>query len=86
LLWQMTVLRFIDQRFRPGVLVSDEDVRVYYDQHPAVRKVSFENAATQIRKTLEGEQVDAQFEMWLQGARMRARIEFRDAAFAGGGA
>src|SRR6185295_20129349 len=35
LLWQLTVLSFIDQRFRVGVLVTDEDVRSYYDQHEA---------------------------------------------------
>src|SRR5579872_43571 len=35
LLWQLTVLRFIDQRFRTGVLITDEDVRAYYDQHLA---------------------------------------------------
>src|SRR5690349_4474805 len=33
--WQLTVLRFIDQRFRPGVLVTDEEVREYYDEHRA---------------------------------------------------
>src|SRR5579864_7300668 len=32
-LWQLTVLRFIDERFRPGVLVTDEEIRAYYDQH-----------------------------------------------------
>src|SRR4030095_6424242 len=33
--WQLAVLRFIDQRFRPGVLVTDEDVRAYSDAHRA---------------------------------------------------
>ena len=33
--WQLTVLRFIDQRFRPGVLVTEEEVRAYYDEHRA---------------------------------------------------
>ncbi|MBV9770286.1 MAG: hypothetical protein JOZ32_11995, partial [Bryobacterales bacterium] len=35
LLWQITVLQFINQRFRAGVVVTDEDVRQYYDQHAA---------------------------------------------------
>ena len=38
LLWQLTVLRFIDQRFRNGVLVSDDEVHAYYDQHAAELK------------------------------------------------
>ncbi len=81
LLWQMTVLRFIDQRFRTGVLVTDDEVRNYYDQHPDSKKVSFQIAAPQIRTTLEGEQVNTQFESWLEGARKSEHIEYRDAAF-----
>ena len=45
LLWQLTVLRFIDERFRPGVLVTEDQVRSYYDEHPALQKASFETAA-----------------------------------------
>jgi hypothetical protein len=81
LLWQLTVLSFIDQRFRPGVLVTDEDVKTYYDQHPELHKSSFEAAAPQIRKTLEGEQVNQQFEAWLDAARKSTRVEFREEAF-----
>ena len=33
LLWQLTVLRFINERFRAAVLVADEEIRNYYDQH-----------------------------------------------------
>src|SRR5258708_15122092 len=29
--WQTTLLRFIDYRFRPGILVPDKDIRNYYD-------------------------------------------------------
>ena len=80
-LWQLTVLRFIEQRFQPGVLVTDDEVRAYYDRHPEVRKASFAIAAPEIRKTLEGEQVNAQFEAWLDEARKGQRVEFREAAF-----
>jgi hypothetical protein len=81
LLWQMTVLRFIDERFAPGILVTDEQVRNYYDQHAELRKAAFQTAAPQIRKTLEGEQVNAQFDSWLSEARKREQIQYRDAAF-----
>ena len=33
--WQMDVLKFIDERFKPGVLVTEEEVRSYYDEHLA---------------------------------------------------
>lgn len=81
MLWQLTVLRFIEQRFQPGVMVTDDQVRGYYDRHPEVRKASFAIAAPEIRKTLEGEQVNAQFGAWLDEARKGQRVEFREAAF-----
>src|SRR5271170_6194950 len=41
LLWQITVLQFINQRFRGGVVVTDDDVRHYYDQHAAELKRAY---------------------------------------------
>jgi hypothetical protein len=87
LLWQLTVLRFIDQRFRPGILVTDEDVRAYYDQHLADLKreypkdSSFQALSTKIRNSLEGQRIDQEFEAWLDEARKRNRIEYKEAAF-----
>jgi hypothetical protein len=82
LLWQLTVLRFIDERFRPAVLIEDEDVRKYYDQHQAELKRQYPNdkdfAALEpkIRTLLEGQKVNEEFESWLDGARRRQRVEF----------
>jgi hypothetical protein len=87
LLWQLTVLRFIDQRFRPGVLVSDEDLHAYYDQHLAdlkrqyPRDNTFESLEPKIRASIEGQRINEQFESWLEGARRRDRVEFRQGAF-----
>jgi hypothetical protein len=87
LLWQLTVLRFIDQRFRPGVLVTDEDIRAYYDLHrEELQKAypqnnSIEALDAKIREIIVGERVNQAFEEWLQQTRSRTRIEFRDAAF-----
>lgn len=87
LLWQLTVLRFIDQRFRVGVLVTDEEVRAYYDQHIAELRrqypgnSSFEALAPKMRISLEGERVNQNFEEWLKEARMRYRIEYKQGAF-----
>jgi parvulin-like peptidyl-prolyl isomerase len=87
LLWQLTVLRFIDQRFRPGVLVADEDVRTYYDQHLADLKRDFpqenslEALEPKIRTSLEGERINQNFVAWLEETRKRNRIEFREGAF-----
>jgi hypothetical protein len=86
-LWQLTVLRFIDQRFRPGVQVADQDVRTYYDQHLAEfkrehpRNNSFDALQTQIRASLEGERINQDFAAWIEEARKRVRIEYREGAF-----
>jgi hypothetical protein len=85
--WQLTVLKFIDQRFRPGVMVADEEVRAYYDQHAAELRRQFPQAKTfealepKIRESLEGERISKAFEQWLGGARKRSRIEYRQEAF-----
>jgi hypothetical protein len=87
LLWQLTVLRFIDQRFRPAVIVSDEEVHTYYDQHLAdLRRQypdgsSFEALESKIRSLLEGQRINESFTQWLEEARKRARIEYRQEAF-----
>ena len=86
LLWQLTVLRFINERFLPGVLVPDDDVRKYYDAHLADLKrqypadSSFATLEPKIRESLEGEQTNKQFVKWLEEARGRVWIEFHQEA------
>jgi len=87
LLWQLTVLRFIDQRFRPAVIVTDEEVQAYYNQHLAdLRRQypqdnSFDVLSPKIRSLLEGQRINESFNQWLEEARKRHRIEYRQEAF-----
>jgi len=87
LLWQLTVLSFIQQRFQPGVLVSDQEVRAYYDQHRAeLQRESPQNGTLaalepKIRSLLTGEDVNEEFEEWLANARHDTHIEYRQEAF-----
>jgi len=80
LLWQLTVLSFINERFRAGVIVSDEDVGKYYEQHRTELRAPLEKVAATIRTALEGEQVNQQFDMWLDNARKDAQIEYKPEA------
>jgi hypothetical protein len=86
LLWQLTVLAFIDQRFQDGAVVTDEDVRSYYDQHLAdlrrqnPQASNYEAWQPQVRKLLEGERVNQSFNQWLSQARNRYRIEYKQEA------
>jgi peptidyl-prolyl cis-trans isomerase SurA len=88
--WQLTVLRFIEERFRPGVLVTDEDIRAYYEEHRAeLQKAhpqnnTFEALAPKIREIIAGERVNEAFDQWLDEMRRRTRIEYREAAFGEG--
>lgn len=87
LLWQLTVLAFIDERFRAGVLVTDEDIRNYYEQHAAALRAgdpkdsSFEALTPKIKAVVEGERINEAFNQWLEQARKRYRIEYRQEAF-----
>ena len=65
----------------PCVLVTDEEVRNYYDQHRAQFKGDFESSAASVRNILEGEQINRQFELWLSDARRRTNIEYHEEAF-----
>ena len=86
LLWQLTVLNFIEQRFQAATAVTDEDVRSYYDQHLAdLRRQNpqardYEALEPQIRKILEGERVNQNFNQWLSQARSHYRIEYKQEA------
>jgi hypothetical protein len=88
LLWQITVLQFINQRFRGEVVVTDDEVRGYYDQHIAdlrreyPKDSSFETLAPKIRATLEGQRVNQSLNEWLDQARKGEQVEFKQGAFA----
>lgn len=87
LLWQLTVLRFIDERFRPQVIVTDDEVQAYYNQHRAELERQykedsrFEALEPKIRSLLEGQKINEGFNRWLEAARKRYRIEYKQEAF-----
>jgi hypothetical protein len=87
LLWQLTLLRFIDVRFRPAIDVTDEEMHQYFVQHlPELEKragkpVSLENVRSEIQDAVTEQLVDKQLADWLVEVRRRARIEFHPEAF-----
>lgn len=88
LLWQRTLLLFIDLRFRPGVQVSDQEVQDYFDKTvaPAARIAhpgetpKLEDYRNQIEDTLVGQRVDRDMDTWLQAARRRSQIVYHPEA------
>ena len=87
LLWQITVLQFIDERFRGGVVVTLDEVRDFYDaRYVDLRKQypkdnSFETLEPKIRTQLEGRRINDSFNEWLDQARKNYAVEFKQGAF-----
>jgi hypothetical protein len=89
LLWQLTLLRFLDIRFRPGVEVTDAQIQSYFDRNRTElearaggsRNPTIDDFRDQIRRILTEEGVDRQMDTWLAEARKRSRVEFHEEAF-----
>lgn len=85
--WQFDVLKFIDQRFRPAVLITDEEVKTYYDQHRAAlerqypRIKTYQGMEPKVRELLEGQRLNQEFDRWLDARRKRATVEYKEGAF-----
>jgi len=87
---QLTTLRFLEFRFRPGIQVGEDEMSKYFSQRlaPELKKkhpemeFSLDDYRAEVEQALVDEMVDKASGAWLKGARDRTRIEFRAAAFA----
>ena len=88
LLWQRTLLLFIEVRFRPGVQVTDQEIQEYFDKTvaPAARlahpgqTARLEDYHDAIEQTLIGQKVDQELDRWMQAARRRNEIVYHPEA------
>lgn len=87
LLWQLTLLRFIDYRFRPGIQIRDTEVQAYYDQELAKWKQqgiqpvpALDDARGKIEEILTQQQIDQALNQWLSAARRQSPINYLDEA------
>jgi hypothetical protein len=84
--WQLTVLNFIDARFKPAAYVSDQEITAYYNEHAAALKRQFPGRSSldqlrgEITNRIAGEKVNQLFFSWLDGARKSGHIEYREAS------
>lgn len=86
--WQLTFLRFIDYRFRPGVQVSEAAVKAYYEkrrtewEQQGVKPIpTLEDSRAGIERILTEQRVDRALDRWLGDTRTRIEILFRKEAF-----
>jgi len=89
LTWQLTLLRFIDVRFRPGIQIGDAEILKYFDEHMRAGLIqahpgqtpSVDDHRAGIEQTLIGQAADQQVEQWLKEARRRTHIQYHDEVF-----
>lgn len=89
LLWQLTLLRFIDVRFRPGIQITDDEIRDYFNQHLRAiymqahpgQTPSLDDYRESVEQTLISQSANRQVEEWLKEARRRTRIQYHEEAF-----
>jgi len=90
-LWQLTVLRFIEFRFRPGVQITPTELRDHYDRKflPAWRErttdppPSLADATPEIEETLVQERIDNQLDRWISLSRTQVSIRYSEEVFEG---
>lgn len=83
----LTVLRFVDARFRPAVLVTDEEIEKYYREHQAALArqypgKSLDELRQPIHDILSGERVNKLFFAWLDEQRKDSKITYLEEGLA----
>ena len=87
LLWQLTLLRFVDFRFRPGIQIPEADVKTYYDQELAEWKQqgiqpvpTLEDSQAKIEEILTQQRIDQALDTWMAETRKQVAINYLDEA------
>jgi len=83
--WQLTLLRFIDYRFRPGIQVPAADVQAYYRrqvsewEQKGIKPIpALEESRDQIEEILTQQKIDAALEQWVKDTRNQVPITYLD--------
>jgi len=86
--WQLTLLKFIDERFRPTVQLTNAEIRQHYREQvekwrqQGVSPIpTFEESRSAMDKALTEERVDQALDRWLGDARTQVDIKYRKEAF-----
>lgn len=87
--WTLTILRFVEFRFRPGVQVPEEEIREYYETKylPQWRQRSkdpppgYAEVERDCEEMLTQERIDILLDRWISQTRTQVNIKFRDEVF-----
>jgi peptidyl-prolyl cis-trans isomerase SurA len=83
--WQLTLLRFIDYRFRPGIQIPATDVQAYYREQVSDWKQkgtnpipTLEESRDQIEEILTQKRIDQALDQWIKDTRNQVTINYLD--------
>jgi hypothetical protein len=83
--WQLTLLRFIDYRFRPGIQIPTADVQAYYrrqvlewEQKGTKPIPTLDESRDQIEEILTQQRIDQALEQWMNDTRKQVTIHYLD--------
>jgi len=82
--YRLEILRFIEQRFRPGIRISHEEIAEYYNKNlvpqfsPGETIPPLDQVSPRIEEILLEQQVNVLFENWLANLRQQGDVEILD--------
>jgi hypothetical protein len=83
--WQMTLMRFIDFRFRPAVQIPDTDIQAYYKQQldkwqkqGATPVPTLDESRESIEQILTEQRIDEALDKWLAETRTQVIVRYQD--------
>jgi hypothetical protein len=84
--YRLEILRFIEERFRPGIHISPQDIETYYHDTllpqyaPGETVPSLDQVSPRIEEILLQQHVNALFDDWLTNLRKQGDVEILDPA------
>lgn len=84
--YRLEILHFIEQRFREGIRISQQEIATYYNDTllpqyaPGEKAPPLEQVAPRIEEILLQQQVNALFDEWLRNLRQEGDVEVLDPA------
>ena len=87
--WQLTLVPFVDARFRPGIQIPEAEIKEYYEKRllpnwtrtEKTKPPTLEEASSAIEAILTSERADQALDRWLGQMRATTRIRYRDEVF-----
>lgn len=79
---QLATISFIDFRFRPGVQISEDEMRDYYQyDYPLRDRQTYDQARPTIQEEMTQQRIDTLLDRWLNQTESSTRIRWVESVF-----